>query len=149
MKLQKLSLVAGAIVLSLGVIPFAPAQANVNNSVVIARAKGQGKLERLNLTEAQKTQIEAIKKDARAQMQEILTDEQLEKLQSAKGNRQQKREIWGSLGLTDTQKAKLKEIRQSKRSQIKAILTDEQKQQLQQMRQNRRQNRRQQGAAGW
>ncbi|MEO1378214.1 MAG: P pilus assembly/Cpx signaling pathway, periplasmic inhibitor/zinc-resistance associated protein [Cyanobacteria bacterium J06635_10] len=120
---------------------FANVQTSSNNSVVISRAKGQGKLQRLNLTDEQKTQMQAIKEDARAQMKEILTQEQLEKLETAKANGQKKRGVWRTLNLTEDQKAELKKIKESKTSQIEAILTDEQKEQFQQMRENRRSRR--------
>ena len=148
MKLNKLSFLAGAVALTLTAIPFAAEanRANINSSspVIVARGgKGMRMLKRLNLTDQQKTQLQEIKKSARDEMKEILTPEQLQKLQEAKANGQKKREVWGNLGLTDDQKAEIKEIRESKKSQIEAILTDDQKQQLEQMRQNRR-NRRQQ-----
>ena len=78
MKLKKLSILAGAIALTLTAIPFA-AQADINSSeaVIVAQGRKEGKLERLNLTDEQKTQMQEIKQDARAQMEEILTQEQL------------------------------------------------------------------------
>ena len=151
MNLKRISLIL-ATVLTVGTAgaAFANVQTSSNNSVVISRAKGQGKLQRLNLTEEQKTQMQQIKQSARAEMQKILTPEQLEKLQAAKANGQKKRGVWRSLNLSDEQKAELKKIRQSKKSQMEAILTDEQKQQWQEMRENyknRRGNRRQQRAS--
>jgi len=146
MKLKKLSILAGAVALTLSAIPFS-AQAEISSSspTVVARGqrhKGQGKFKRLNLTEDQKAQLQEIKKSARAEMEQILTPDQLQKLQEAKASGQKKRGIFRSLNLTEDQKAKLKKVRESKKSQIEAILTEEQKAQLQQMRQNRRNRRR-------
>ncbi|MEM9925494.1 MAG: Spy/CpxP family protein refolding chaperone, partial [Cyanobacteria bacterium P01_D01_bin.50] len=123
MKLKKLSFLASAIALTLTAIPFT-AQADINSSepVIVAQGRKEGKLQRLNLTDEQKTQMQAIKEDARAQMKEILTQDQLEKLETAKANGQKKRGVWRTLNLTEDQKAELKKIRESKRSQIEAIL---------------------------
>ncbi|MEO1378007.1 MAG: hypothetical protein AAFW70_27770 [Cyanobacteria bacterium J06635_10] len=67
MKLKKLSFLAGAIALTLTAIPFT-AQADINSSepVIVAQGRKEGKLQRLNLTDDQKTQMQAIKEDARA-----------------------------------------------------------------------------------
>ncbi|MEL6462124.1 MAG: P pilus assembly/Cpx signaling pathway, periplasmic inhibitor/zinc-resistance associated protein [Cyanobacteria bacterium J06636_27] len=143
MKLNKLSFLAGAFALTLTAIPFA-AQAQMNSSspTVIAQGRKQGMWKKLNLSEDQQAQLQEIKKSAKAQMREVLTPEQLQKLEAAKASGQKKRGVWRSLNLTDAQKAELKEIRQSKKAQINAILTDEQKAQLQEMKQNRRNRRR-------
>ncbi|MBE9216346.1 P pilus assembly/Cpx signaling pathway, periplasmic inhibitor/zinc-resistance associated protein [Plectonema cf. radiosum LEGE 06105] len=147
MKLKKLSLLAGAFALTLTAIPFA-AQASINSSsnVTIAQAKKQGGWKRLNLTEAQKTQMQQIKQSARAEMERILTPEQLQKFQAAKASGEKKGGGFRDLNLTDAQKVELQRIGESKKSQMEAILTDEQKAQIQDMRQNRRGNRRQQPA---
>lgn len=150
MKLKKLSFLAGAVALTLTAIPFA-AQASLNSSstVTIAQAKKEGAWKGLNLTEAQKTQMQQIKQSTRAEMQRVLTPEQLQKLQAAKASRQGKRGGFADLNLTDAQKVELNRIKESKKSQMEAILTNEQKAQIQemrQMRQNRRGNRRQQPA---
>lgn len=151
MKLKKLSFLAGAVALTLTAIPFA-AQAEITSSspIVVAQGKKQGRWKRLNLTEEQKTQMQQIKESARAEMEQILTPEQLQKLQEAKASGQKKRGVFRSLNLTDAQKAELKKVRESKKAQFEAILTEEQKAQIQemrQMRQNRRGNRRQQRAS--
>ncbi|MEB3215100.1 MAG: P pilus assembly/Cpx signaling pathway, periplasmic inhibitor/zinc-resistance associated protein [Nostocales cyanobacterium 94392] len=150
MKLKKLSFFAGAVALTLTAIPFA-AQASLNSSssVTIAQGKKEGAWKRLNLTDAQKTQIQQIKQSARAEMERILTPEQLQKLQAAKASGEKRRGGFADLNLTDAQKVELNRIKESKKSQIEAILTDEQKAQIQemrQMRQNRRGNRLQQPA---
>lgn len=146
--IKKLSFLAGAIALTISAIPFA-AQADINPSsptIVAQRQKRGGWKDKLNLTEEQKAQMQQIKQSARAQMREVLTTEQLNKLEAAKASGQKKRGVWRSLNLTDAQKTELRAIKESKKAQFEAILDDEQKQQLQemkQMRQNRRSNRRQ------
>lgn len=147
--IKKLSFLAGAIALTISAIPFA-AQADINSSssptIIAQRQKRGGWKDKLNLTEDQKAQMQEIKQSARRQMREVLTPQQLEKLEAAKASGQKKRGVWRTLELTDEQKAELKAIRESKKTQFEAILDDEQKQMLQemkQMRQNRRSNRRQ------
>ena len=141
--IKKLSFLAGAIALTLSAIPFA-AQAQIDSSeqIVVAQRQKRGDWKnKLNLTDAQKAQMQQIKESARAEMQKILTTEQLEKLEAAKASGEKKRAVWRTLDLTATQKADLKKIKESKKAQIEAILTDEQKAQMQQMRQNRRNGR--------
>ncbi|MEA5596315.1 P pilus assembly/Cpx signaling pathway, periplasmic inhibitor/zinc-resistance associated protein [Rivularia sp. UHCC 0363] len=145
MKLKKLSFLAGAIALTLTAIPFA-AQADISPSspVIVAQGKKEGGWKKLNLTDAQKAQMQEIKKSSRAEMERILTPEQLQKLQAAKTSGEKKGGVWKSLNLTDAQKAELKKVRESQKAQFEAILTPEQKAQIQQMkemRQNRRGNR--------
>lgn len=146
--IKKLSFLAGAVALTISAIPFA-AQAQINSSeqtVIAQRQKRGGWKNKLNLTDAQKTQMQEIKQSARAEMQRILTPEQLNKLEEAKASGQKKRGVWRTLNLTDAQKAELKKVRENKKAEFKAILTDEQKAQLEemkQMRRNRRGNRQQ------
>ncbi len=148
LNLKRTSLVIAAI-LTVGTAgaAFANAQTSSNNSVIIAQSRKQGGWKnKLNLTEAQKAQMQQIKESARADMQKILTPEQLQKLEAAKASGEKKRGVWRSLNLTDAQKAEMKKIKESKKAQFEAILTDEQKaimQEMKQMRQNRRGNRQQ------
>ena len=147
MKLKKLSFLAGAIALTLTAIPFA-AQADISSSspVIVAQGKKQGGWKSLNLTDAQKAQMQEIKKSSRAEMERILTPQQLQQLQAAKASGERKRGGWKSLNLTDAQKAELKKVKESQKAQFEAILSTEQKaklQEMKQMRQNRRGNRQQ------
>lgn len=97
---------------------------------------GKPPMANINLTEEQKSQIEQINKDTRTQMENVLTQEQKQQLQSAMKNRKDPRAALANLSLSDAQKTQLQEIMQSAQSQIEAILTEEQREQLQQMRQN-------------
>lgn len=144
MKLNKLSFLVGAVALTLTAIPFtAEADTSSSSPIVVAqRQKRGGWKNKLNLTENQKAQMQEIKKDARAEMREVLTPDQLQKLEAAKASGQKKRGVWRSLNLSDTQKAELKKIRQSKKARFEEILTEEQKAQLEEMKQNRRNRRR-------
>lgn len=90
------------------------------------------RLEQLDLTDAQSTQIEAIHTDARAQIQSVLTAEQRATLEGGEGRR-----AWRALDLSDTQREQIRSIRDASKEEISAVLTEEQRAQLQAMRENR------------
>ncbi|BAY21877.1 hypothetical protein NIES2100_16350 [Calothrix sp. NIES-2100] len=170
MKAKKLSLLAGAIALTLTAIPFAAqAQRGVGSHFNVAQAtNGQtprkGPWAELGLTDTQKSQIQAIQRDSRNKIEQIilskvnLTQEQKDKLNELKAQRGQrqageqrgqrgKKGGFAALNLTEEQKtqlkqamqsAEVKQIMQSSQQQIQAILTPEQQQKLQQLRQNAR-----------
>ena len=140
MKLQKLSLMVGAIALSLTATTVAvKAQTTKPSPLVVAQAQEHHSFEqRLGLTDDQKAKMAEIRSNTRAQMQKILTPEQQNHLTTAMKNHQDRRSAMASLNLTDDQKNQLKQLRQSEKTQIDGILTPEQKQQMQQFRQNRR-----------
>lgn len=136
------------------------AQANpLSNTSDQQMILAQDKKNRLNLTDAQKTQMRQIREATRAQIENVLTQEQKDKLRAAREQRRQQREqqqaqqggerrgqrsqVWASLNLTAEQQAQIKRIREESRQRMQAVLTPEQQQQMQQMRQER-QNRRQQ-----
>ncbi|QIR40147.1 P pilus assembly/Cpx signaling pathway, periplasmic inhibitor/zinc-resistance associated protein [Tolypothrix sp. PCC 7910] len=169
MKVKTLSLVAGAIALTLTATPFA-AQAqrgfSGHKQVVAQNTNGQrgersnkGAWQQLGLTDAQKTQIQQIRRDTRTQIEGILTQEQKDQLkaqfeqrQAQRGQRraqgaqrpqgQQPGEFgkrgFESLNLTEDQKTQIKQIMQTSQQKIQALLTPEQRTKLQQMRENAR-----------
>ncbi|MBW4446120.1 MAG: P pilus assembly/Cpx signaling pathway, periplasmic inhibitor/zinc-resistance associated protein [Spirirestis rafaelensis WJT71-NPBG6] len=155
MKLKNFSLIATAIALSLTAVPFAVnAQINTQTPTQVKQVGKKGLFQRLGLSEQQKTQMQEIRRNTRAQMEAILTPEQKQQLQAAKQARQgQPRQQTGqgqrpnkgfaSLNLTEEQKTKMREIKESQKNQIEAILTPEQRQQLQQFQQNRGSRRQQ------
>lgn len=156
MQLKTLSFIAGAIsyagcfaiALTLSVTPLA-AQAQVNSSTpLLAQARGEkkGGWPELGLTDAQKSQLQQIRRNTRSQIEAVLTAEQKAQLQAAKqqaqqGQRPQMKKVWQSLNLTEAQKSQIQSIKNSSRQQMDAVFTPEQKAKLQQMRQNRQQNR--------
>lgn len=92
----------------------------------------------LNLTDAQVSQIEAMREDAKAQMQNILTADQRATVEAAIANGENPRRAMRSLDLTEDQRAEMRELKESKRAQIESILTPDQLEQFQQMRESRR-----------
>ncbi|MCC5665553.1 P pilus assembly/Cpx signaling pathway, periplasmic inhibitor/zinc-resistance associated protein [Nostoc sp. CHAB 5784] len=162
MKLKALSLIAGAftkcapcaLALTLTATSFAVnAQTASPSPVLLAQTpqKERGPWKELGLTDAQQTQIQAIKRDSRTKIEAVYTPEQKAKLEAAKqarraewqagqGQRQpgQRRGKGGyaDLNLSEAQKTQIRQIQESKKQQIQAILTPEQRQKLEQFRQN-------------
>lgn len=126
------------------------------------RGRGGAKFERISgLTEAQKTQLQqihaashqqidaipsneqkarmdAIRQEARAKMEAVLTAQQRQQLEqsSPSGGEQKGRGFRRISGLTDAQKAQMREIRSATRQQMDAVLTAEQKAQIAAIRQD-------------
>lgn len=113
----------------------------------------------LGLTDTQKNQIRAIRRDSRTKMEAVFTPEQKAKLEAAKQARQAQRQAgqgqrqpgqrsrkdsFADLNLTEAQKTQIRQIRESEKQQIQAVFTPEQRQKLEQYRQNAP-SRRQQG----
>ncbi|MEH2435327.1 MAG: P pilus assembly/Cpx signaling pathway, periplasmic inhibitor/zinc-resistance associated protein [Nostoc sp.] len=169
MKLKALSLVAGAIALTLSATSFAVnAQTASPSPVLLAQTpqKERGPWKELGLTDAQKTQIQSIRRDSHTKMEAVFTPEQKAKLDAAKQARRaewQARKAQGQTGqgqrqpgqhrgkggyadlnLSEIQKTQLRQIHESEKQQIQAVLTPEQRQKLEQLRQNAP-SRRQQG----
>lgn len=94
----------------------------------------QRKLSTLNLTTEQQTQMRQIKESARAQIENILTEEQKNRWRTATEGGEKNRQIWSSLNLTSEQQAQIQSIREDSKQKMKAILTPEQQQQLEQRR---------------
>ena len=154
MKLKLLSVLAGAIALTVTAIPFAvQAQMRSSSPLQVAQAaqaggkKGAWGMQRLNLTEAQKAQMQTIKTNTRSQMEAILTPEQKATLAAAKEARQGQgrrgKKGWANLNLTEQQKTQMRQIRETSKEQMLAVLTPAQRQQMQEMRENMKSRRQQ------
>ncbi|MEA5507818.1 P pilus assembly/Cpx signaling pathway, periplasmic inhibitor/zinc-resistance associated protein [Halotia wernerae UHCC 0503] len=157
MKLKSLSLIAGAIALTLTAIPFTvKAQTTSSSPVIVAQTprKERGFWQSLGLTDAQKAQMQSIRRDTRAKIEAILTPEQKAKLAAAKETRQAQRQAgqgqrpgkgkgWAELNLTEAQKTQMRQIRESSKQQMQALLTPEQQAKLKQFQENMRQRRQQ------
>ncbi|MGB3786693.1 MAG: Spy/CpxP family protein refolding chaperone [Phormidesmis sp.] len=84
------------------------------------------KFEQLDLSEAQTSQIEAIRTETRSQIETVLTPEQRTALENSESERGGLR----GLDLTDEQRSQIRMLEEGSREQINAILTDEQRQTL-------------------
>lgn len=151
MQLKPLSLLAGAIALTLTTTPFAVhAQTNSSAAPVIAQGARKGPWESLGLSNEQKSRIKQIMDNSRTQIEAVFTPEQKAKLEAARQARQAQRQQGqrpqagrrgnvADLNLTQDQKNRIKSIRQSSKQQIEAVLTPEQRAKLQELKANRRQ----------
>ncbi|MFN9650283.1 MAG: Spy/CpxP family protein refolding chaperone [Pseudanabaena sp.] len=92
---------------------------------------------KLNLTDAQKSQLKTIHENAKTQRQSVFTPEQRAIMEQARQSGDRKG-VGKSLNLTDAQKQQLKTISQNTRTQVENVLTSEQNQQLAQFRQDRK-----------
>ncbi|MDH6060160.1 Spy/CpxP family protein refolding chaperone [Chrysosporum bergii ANA360D] len=141
MRLKSLSLLAGAIALTVTTIPFAvQAQIARSSSPQMAQMMGgerggmKGPWQRLNLTDAQKAQMQTIRSNTRDKIEAVLTPEQKEAAQN-----QMKKKVWADL--TEEQKTQIRQIRELSKEQMLQVLTPEQRQQLEETRENMRSRR--------
>ncbi|MBD2504391.1 Spy/CpxP family protein refolding chaperone [Anabaena azotica] len=152
MQLKPLSLLVGALALTVSATPFAVhAQTNSASAQVVAQAGKKGPWESLGLSNEQKTRIQQIMSNSRTQVEAVFTPEQKAKLQAARQARQAQRQqnqlpqadegrkIMADLNLTDSQKTRIRSIRESTKQQIEAILTPQQRTKLQELEANARQ----------
>ncbi|WP_414545715.1 P pilus assembly/Cpx signaling pathway, periplasmic inhibitor/zinc-resistance associated protein [Nostoc sp. CCY0012] len=160
MKFKPLSLLAGAVALTLTATPFAVQAQMRSFSPQLAQnarpekgQKGAG-WSRLELTDAQKAQMQTIQTNTRAQIEALLTAEQKATLAAAQQARQAQRQSgqgqgqrphkgWTNLNLTPQQQTQMRQIREASKQQMLAVLNPQQRQQLQEMQQNMRSRRQQ------
>lgn len=91
--------------------------------------------EELNLTPEQQAELDAIKEDARTQVEAVLTEDQLTALEGKTGREWM--QTLRSLDLSEDQRTQLQAIREESRAAADDVFTDEQKAQLQEMRAER------------
>ncbi|MEC4985114.1 MAG: Spy/CpxP family protein refolding chaperone [Oscillatoria sp. PMC 1068.18] len=135
MKLKLIPIVIAAIAMSV-----APLTANAQTTNPQGRQRPP-KMERafsqLNLSESQQAELRRIHEEKKTQMENILTQEQRNSIESARSSGEHPRRAFGSLNLTSEQRERMREIMESAREESHNVLTDAQRQQLEQMRQQR------------
>ena len=150
MKRQLFAFVAGAILL---VSPALSKMVMAQNTATPTRTERSAEWKQLrqslNLTEAQKTALKEISKNAQIKMDSILTGDQLAQRKAAreaykasgkKGDRSMGRKAMGglkALNLTADQKESMKKVRQEVKDQMQAVYTPEQKAIIQKFRDSR------------
>lgn len=146
MKLNRLLLIPGVLAVTLACLPVIHAVAQMPSNPTSQMRRGW---QDLNLTETQRTQMNQIREQTKAQIEQILTPEQRANLQTSQQNGGKMRG-WKNLNLTETQKQQMRQIKESSMQQMQQILTPEQRATLQQKRegmkqrmQQNRQNRQQ------
>jgi Spy/CpxP family protein refolding chaperone len=142
--LKKLSwLIPGTLAIAVAVAPLFPVAAQMPPEPAVFAQKR----DKLNLSDAQKQQMQQLRQETRAQIEAVLTPEQKAQLQTLKeqgqNQRQRRRDVLSSLNLTPEQQERIRAIRQEAKQKMDAILTPEQKQQLEQRRQMWQQRRQQ------
>ncbi|MUH00155.1 P pilus assembly/Cpx signaling pathway, periplasmic inhibitor/zinc-resistance associated protein [Scytonema sp. UIC 10036] len=151
MKFKNLSLVAGAIALTLTATSWAVNAETISSSpFLIAQEQSRemrGPWQKLGLTDAQKTQLQEIRRNTREEIDRVLTEEQRAQLNNAMQNQNGKRGGWrgimNSLNLSEAQKTQIREIKRSQKTKMEAILTPEQKAQLDEIKNQMRARRQQ------
>lgn len=105
------------------------AQDSMQNRTENRKPRGGEQWKKLNLTEAQKTEMKAIRENAKSRRDAVLTPEQRALITQAKQSGDRKG-VKKSLNLTDAQKQQMKAIGEDSKRQVEAILTAEQKAQI-------------------
>lgn len=148
--MKKLSLILpGAVALLMVAAPFA-VQARPSRLLAQQTPQQQPKRERanrLNLTDTQKQQIQAIREQTRnAIVNEVLTPEQRNQYNATAQNGN-KKGAFRNLNLTEAQRTEIRNRMQASRQRIeREVLTQQQRDQLQQRRNQQGQRRNRQGA---
>jgi periplasmic protein CpxP/Spy len=149
MKLKLMPFLIGAITLTgsvaaiafpLGATGFAATNRTDSQGQLVAQTptegQRQGKKDRfaaLNLSQSQKDQIAAIRKDSHEQMKGIISQAQRDQYKAAIASGKSRKEAKAAMNITPDQKARMKALKTASKAKIKAVLTDAQRQQLQQM----------------
>ena len=139
MNIKHILLLPSVLAITLAAVPFMPAFAQ-NQTSPNQSAPAKRGMDRLNLTDAQKTQMQQIRQNTKSEIAAYL---QSQGITIPEG--QKPRDAMRSLNLSDAQKAQLKAIYQKGKDQVQALLTNDQKAMMQQRRgmkdgaQNRRQ----------
>jgi len=138
MKHKLLPLLAGAIALIITTPSIAQAQLGQSPTGQIQK---QRKFAGVELTETQKTQLNEIHRNARSQIEKVLTSEQRRQLESGRETSNKGRTAFADMNLSQTQKARIQSIMRSAKTRTDAILTPEQREQVQRNMEQRRQER--------
>lgn len=134
MNLKHALLLPGTIALVLSTSFALPVMAQTEAPTRPARER----VNKLNLTDEQKTRLREIRESTRTQIDAVLNEDQKAQLEAARQQNPRSRKAFSALNLSDEQKARIREIRENAKRQMDEILTDDQKQQLQQRRSMRR-----------
>ena len=141
MKLKKLSLLVGAIAIAFSITPLAAnAQVNRNAPLRVAQANRQHPPD-LKLSQKQIGEINQIRANTRTQIQNVLTLEQRQKIQTDLQARKNPREVFASIQFTQQQQNQLRSIMVNSQKQMEGVLTPQQKQELEKWRATQRSQR--------
>jgi Spy/CpxP family protein refolding chaperone len=91
---------------------------------------GKGRLQQLNLSAEQKTQLEVIEKDSQAKIRNLLTPEQSSQLNQAIASGQSFQKALKTLTLTTEQQSQVSAIQKQTKQEFQGVLTPDQLNQL-------------------
>ncbi|MEO1378215.1 MAG: hypothetical protein AAFW70_28865 [Cyanobacteria bacterium J06635_10] len=138
MKLKKLSLFAGAIAIAFSITPLAAnAQVNSNAPQRVSQAKPQNPPD-LKLSQKQIGEINKIRTNTRTKIQNVLTPEQRQKIQTDLQAGKNARQVFASIQFTQKQQNELKTIMEDSQKQMEGVLNATQKKTLNEWRSNLR-----------
>ncbi len=141
MKFKNLSLIAGAIALTLTAVPFSvKAETTSNAPARLAQAQTQPTKPAqqsggIQLTPQQQTQIEQIRGNVRKQIEQVLTKDQRTQIKTAMQSGKSGREAFQGLTFSQKQQTQLQQIMVSSQQQMEAVLNSDQKAELARLRQ--------------
>ncbi len=123
------TLLISTLALGLGSFNIQPAAAQLN------RGNFREVAQELNLSRSQMREVGGIMRDLNSEIEEILTPEQFELLQSTREQQQSQnpQELQEVLNLTDTQSAQLAVVREETVVELQSILTSEQLEKIMEM----------------
>ncbi|MEO1523267.1 MAG: hypothetical protein AAFU78_21175 [Cyanobacteria bacterium J06633_2] len=127
------TLLIGTIALGIGSLTIQPAEAQLSRSSFREMAR------ELDLSRSQMRDVAGIMRDFRSEIEDILTPEQFDLLQSTREERQSqtqtqnRQEFRDDLDLTDTQSAQLADVRQEMVDDLQEILEPDQLERIMEM----------------
>lgn len=140
MKLKLMPVLAGAIALTVAAAPLAvKAQPNQQNQPVPGQAQNQPQFAGVEITQQQQDQLSQIRNETRAQIEKLLTPQQLQQFKTAMQSSQDRQAAFAAMNLSEEQKTQLQTIVQSAQNRAETVLTPEQRQKIQQNIQQRQQ----------
>ncbi|WP_448572506.1 hypothetical protein [Trichothermofontia sp.] len=137
------AIAALALTVAPGLTLVGNAQADIQPGLAQPGQRRSDAKPRMNFTEAQKQQFQAIRQRTREQINAVLTPEQRAQIAS----RQRGEPM--NLNLTEQQRAQIQAIRAQSRQEMDALLTPEQRQIQNEMKQNWEQRRGNRGQGMW
>lgn len=136
---NKVSLMTGVVALMLAIAPLTPLfsqTANANDTPAQSGRQRMGRqerlLDRLNLSDAQKTQLRQIQQETQRQIEEVLGEERLSQIRQARQQGERP-----NITLSAEDQNRIRTIRQNARAQMEGVLNETQRRQFQEMQQRR------------
>ncbi|MEB3215101.1 MAG: hypothetical protein VKN72_02430 [Nostocales cyanobacterium 94392] len=140
MKLKKLSLFAGAFAVAFSITPLAAnAQVNPNANAPqrVSQATPQNPPE-LKLSQQQINKINEIRSTTRNKIQNVLTPQQRQKIQTDLQAGVNPQQVFASIQFTQQQQSQLQNIMVTSQKEMEGVLTPQQKQTLEKWRASQR-----------